>query len=312
MSAYIKLNNLTKNFGETKAVDNISLSVSKGEVLGLLGPNGAGKTTTMRMITGFLTPDEGEVLICDKNIKEDPLTAKKNIGYLPEGAPLYFDLSPKIFLEFIASVRGIESKEKKQKVDEIISTLGLEPVFNKSIDTLSKGFKRRVALAQAIMHDPKMLILDEPTDGLDPIQKHEVRNLIKKMSKDKAIIISTHILEEVEVVCDRVAIIANGKIKIDSTPNEILKKDKAHNSVYMKTKTKDLKKVKESLLSIDEVISVEQEKSEKINSLTIFSKNNLEIIDLVSKLAHEKRWDIISLEVQRGKLEQVFRDIVLK
>lgn len=311
MESYININKLTKRFGSKVVVNDVSLSVNKGEVLGFLGPNGAGKTTTMRMATGFLTPTKGSVHICGFDIQEESLEAKKYIGYLPEGAPLYPELSPRLFLKFIAKTRGLTNKEVEVRFDDVVSILDLSSVVDNAIETLSKGFKRRVALAQAIMHDPEVLILDEPTDGLDPIQKYEVRKLIKKMSKDKAIIISTHILEEVEAVCDQVTIISKGSVLISTQPDELLKRDKIHNSVYLKVKTRDIKKVKEDILSLNEVTGVEQEKLDKISTLTIFSKNNIEIIDLISKLAYEKKWDIVSLEAQRGRLEKVFRDIVL-
>ena len=226
----IEVKNLTKKFGPFKAVDNISFSLDKGEVLGFLGPNGAGKTTTMRMITGFLPPSSGNVLVSNLNVQEHPLFAKKQIGYVPEGAPLYGEMTVINFLKIIFYLFKNENFSSKKSIDMSIVKLGLHNVLYQQIETLSKGYKRRVGLAQAIIHDPDILILDEPTDGLDPNQKHEVRKLITNMSSNKAIIISTHILEEVDAVCSRAMIIANGKMLIDKSPKELLKLDKKKKS----------------------------------------------------------------------------------
>jgi len=199
----------------------VSFSVKPGEVLGFLGPNGAGKSTTMRMITGFLTPTGGAVRIAGVDVNVDPISAKKRIGYLPEGAPLYSDMTPRTLLEFIAEAREIPSAERASRIEMIAAKVNITGVLDQQIETLSKGYKRRVGLAQAIIHDPEILILDEPTDGLDPNQKHEVRQLIQEMSKDKVIILSTHILEEVEAVCTRAIIITQGKVVFDGTPSEL-------------------------------------------------------------------------------------------
>ena len=217
----IEIQNLQKLFGEFRAVDGVSFSVKPGEVLGFLGPNGAGKSTTMRMITGFLTPTGGAVRIAGVDVNVDPISAKKRIGYLPEGAPLYSDMTPRTLLEFIAEAREIPSAERASRIEMIAAKVNITGVLDQQIETLSKGYKRRVGLAQAIIHDPEILILDEPTDGLDPNQKHEVRQLIQEMSKDKVIILSTHILEEVEAVCTRAIIITQGKVVFDGTPSEL-------------------------------------------------------------------------------------------
>ncbi len=214
----IKINNLSKKFGHLTAVENISFQVEPGEVLGFLGPNGAGKSTTMKMITGFLTPTSGSIEVAGFNVSENPIEVKKRIGYLPEGAPSYGEMTPMQYLEFIAQVRQLSGQNKIDRNKEVIQRLHLDKVLNQSIDTLSKGFKRRVGLAQAILHDPEVLILDEPTDGLDPNQKFEVRELIKSIAPDKVIIISTHILSEVDAICSRAIIIADGKILADDTP----------------------------------------------------------------------------------------------
>ena len=208
----INIQSLDKQFGPIHAVRNISFSVKKGEVLGFLGPNGAGKSTTMKMITGFLEPTSGTVSVCGFDIQEEPIKAKQKIGYLPEGAPSYGEMTVTSFLNFIAEIRQFTGKQKKDRVEEIIQKINLESVRQQTIDTLSKGFKRRVGVAQSILHDPEVLIMDEPTDGLDPNQKHEVRTLISEMAAKKAIIISTHILEEVDAVCTRAIIIASGQL----------------------------------------------------------------------------------------------------
>lgn len=218
MDAMINIQNLVKKFGPFTAVDGISLTVAKGEVLGFLGPNGAGKSTTMKMLTGFLTPTSGTITVCGHDVAEAPLAAKRVIGYLPEGAPAYGDMTPRSFLAFIADVRGLSGEERQWRLDKVADQVNIIDVLDQPIDTLSKGYKRRVGLAQAILHDPPVLVLDEPTDGLDPNQKHEVRTLIQGMAKEKAIIISTHILEEVEAVCRRAIIIAQGRIVAEGRP----------------------------------------------------------------------------------------------
>lgn len=217
----LETNGLTKRYGRHTVVDDLSFSCKPGEVLGFLGPNGAGKSTTMKMVTGFVAPSAGTASICGHDIITDTLAAKRRIGYLPEGAPLYAEMTPQQFLDFVADIRGLSGNARRERLDEVISLLHLAPVLKQSIDTLSKGFKRRVGLAQAILHDPDVLILDEPTDGLDPNQKHEVRQLIRSMSEEKLIVISTHILEEVNAVCTRAIIIADGRILVDDTPKNL-------------------------------------------------------------------------------------------
>lgn len=222
MTATLRVMNLTKKFGNFTAVNNISFSATKGEVVGFLGPNGAGKSTTMKMLTGFLTPTSGTAYIGGYDILEQPLEAKRVFGYLPEGAPSYPDMTVLQFVSFIADIRHLNADIKAQRMNEVINKVNLQSVLHQRIETLSKGFKRRVGLAQALLHDPEVLILDEPTDGLDPNQKREVRKLIADMAKDKVIILSTHILEEVEAVCDRVIVVAAGNIILDSTPDELI------------------------------------------------------------------------------------------
>jgi len=220
----IEIKSLVKHFGPIHAVRGISFALEKGEVLGFLGPNGAGKSTTMKMITGFLEPTSGTASICGYDIIENPIEAKKKIGYLPEGAPLYGEMTVTAFLNFIADVRGMTGRVRTDRIEEVIQKINLQSVRNQTLETLSKGYKRRVGVAHAILHDPEVLIMDEPTDGLDPNQKHEVRTLIKEMASEKAIIISTHILEEVDAVCTRAIIIASGQLLFDGTPAELLAK----------------------------------------------------------------------------------------
>lgn len=220
----IKIKNLSKKFGHLTAVEDVSFEVQPGEVLGFLGPNGAGKSTTMKMITGFLAPTTGSIEVCGFDVSEKPIEAKKRIGYLPEGAPSYGEMTPVQYLEFIAQVRQLTGQNKIDRNKEVIQRLHLDKVLNQTIDTLSKGFKRRVGLAQAILHDPDVLVLDEPTDGLDPNQKFEVRELIKSIAPNKVIIISTHILSEVDAICSRAIIIADGKVLVDDTPEGLRNK----------------------------------------------------------------------------------------
>ncbi len=217
----IEIQNLTKDFGPLRVVDSITFTVKKGEVLGFLGPNGAGKSTTMKMLTGFLTPTAGTARICGHDIEKEPMAAKRKLGYLPEGAPAYTDMTPAAYLDFIADIRGLTGATKSARIAAVVREVHLDQVLHQPIETLSKGFKRRVGLAQAILHDPEVLVLDEPTDGLDPNQKFEVRQLIRKMAQNKAIVLSTHILEEVEAVCSRAIIIAKGKVLFDGTPESL-------------------------------------------------------------------------------------------
>ncbi len=217
----IEINHLTKRYGPLTAVDDLTFQVAPGEVLGFLGPNGAGKSTTMKMITGFLAPTSGSIRVCGHEVESAPIAAKACMGYLPEGAPAYADMRVRAFLDFIANVRELNGERRRRRLDDVIERLALGSVLDQAIETLSKGFKRRVGLAQALLHDPPVLILDEPTDGLDPNQKHEVRALINTMAKDKIIVISTHILEEVDAVCSRAIIIASGRILADDTPQKL-------------------------------------------------------------------------------------------
>ncbi|MEL0082325.1 MAG: ATP-binding cassette domain-containing protein, partial [Gammaproteobacteria bacterium] len=246
----VSVDQLTRKFGEFTAVDDLSFSVARGEVIGFLGPNGAGKSTTMKMITGFLAPSAGRIEICGADIEQDPKASKKLLGYLPEGAPMYGDMTTERFLLFVGQVRGYRGDELTDRVDQAIQRIQLGEVRHQLIETLSKGFKRRVGLAQAILHDPPVLILDEPTDGLDPNQKHEVRNLISEIARDKAIIISTHILEEVDAVCSRALIIDRGRLLADGTPLELETRAEGHNAIELVVATEHQQAVRAGLQAI--------------------------------------------------------------
>ncbi len=300
----IEIVNLSRHFGQLTAIDDISFTVQAGEILGFLGPNGAGKSTTMKMITGFLAPSSGSISVCGFDIGTHTIEAQKRIGYLPEGAPCYEDMNPLQFLEFIAEIRGLGT-EKQQSVARVVTTMGLESVLTQKIETLSKGFKRRVGLAQALIHNPEVLILDEPTDGLDPNQKHHVRNMIRGLSKDKIVIISTHILEEVTAVCTRAAIIANGRIVSDCSPAELEAKSRYAHAVTLHLTEKQSVETKLSELpGVSEV-----EVSEDGTLLTVLTQGGQSIYEQVSELARQESWQVDALYVERGRLDEVFRKI---
>lgn len=308
----VEIENLKKRFGPFTAVQDVSFEVKKGEVLGFLGPNGAGKSTTMKMVTGFLTPTAGRVTVAGFDIDKDPLEVKRRIGYLPEGAPAYPDMTPLEFLDFIAQIRGFQGKEKQQRIDKTIEQVNLQSVLNQSIETLSKGFKRRVGLAQAILHDPEVLIMDEPTDGLDPNQKHEVRSLIQSMAAEKVIILSTHILEEVDAVCSRAIIIANGRVVADGTPENLEARSALHNSVTLTLNAalSQASEIRKHLLSLNGVEKLEKrEEVEGSLSYRLMPERRRSIVNEVSRLSHEQNWSIAELHVSQGRLDDVFRQI---
>jgi len=310
MTAMVEISHLTKRFGSITAVDDVSFQVHKGEVLGFLGPNGAGKSTTMRMITGFLSPDDGSVIIGGDDLARDPVAAKKRIGYLPEGAPLYGDMTPATFLDFVADIRTLKGAAKQQRIADIIATVNLGTVLHQPIETLSKGFKRRLGLAQAIVHDPEVLVLDEPTDGLDPNQKHEVRALIRSMAEDKAIILSTHILEEVDAVCTRAMIIARGKVVADGAPAELEARSQLHNAVILELRGAQAAaahSVLQTLPNVTAVAILEQQPDRVLYRL--FPKPGVSLVTAVGEAARTHRWDVTELHVERGRLDDVFRAI---
>ena len=300
----IEIKNLTKRFAQHTAVDDLSFSVQAGEVLGFLGPNGAGKSTTMKMLTGFLAPTSGTASILGFDIQKDTLKAQRQIGYLPEGAPCYGDMTVRSFLEFIAEIRGFKGAEKRERVAKAVAQVELEAVLEQSIETLSKGFKRRVGLAQAILHDPKVLILDEPTDGLDPNQKHQVRKLIQSLAYDKIVIISTHILEEVSAVCTRAVVIAHGKLLADGTPLELESRSRYHQAV---TLVAEEPLDQDALAALPGVAGVEENALE--HSLSILAKPGEVIFAQVNALIAERGWKVRELNVERGRLDEVFRSL---
>ena len=307
----IEIDGLTKTYGQHTVVDNLCFSCSSGEVLGFLGPNGAGKSTTMKMITGFVTPTAGTASVCGYDIADQSIEARKRLGYLPEGAPSYPEMTPASFLDFIADIRGLQGDERKKRLDEVISRLHLGPVLNQSIETLSKGFKRRVGLAQAILHDPDVLILDEPTDGLDPNQKHEVRELIRSMAQDKLIVISTHILEEVEAVCSRAIIIADGAILADDTPAALAATSAYHNAVRIVLQ--DAGDFDDALAAIEKLPSVASvEADPEHHELVALAKPDDDQHATwrdVSGLVDTRQWKLSSLQLEAGRLDEVFRQI---
>ncbi len=305
----IEIEGLTKRFGPITAVAGIDLKVGKGEVLGFLGPNGAGKSTTMKMVTGYLAPTSGRARICGHDIETDTLAAQAIIGYLPEGAPAYGDMTPRQFLNFIAQVRGYSRADAKTRVQSAVEKTELDPVLDQPIDTLSKGFKRRVGLAQAILHDPAVLIMDEPTDGLDPNQKHAVRALIRAMAPEKAIIVSTHLLEEVEAICTRAVIIDRGRVVADGTPAQLLARSRHHNAVTLTVPAAQAGVIKGKLNAIGAVAKVEQTTIGETAQLTAFPKEGALLIEDVSRMAASEKWDVKELYAEAGRLDDVFRAI---
>ena len=301
----IETRQLTKRYGDLTAVDNISFKVEPGQVLGFLGPNGAGKSTTMKMIAGFLAPTSGTASVCGYDVSDQSLQAKAVLGYLPEGAPSYGEMTPREFLAFIADMRALSGKHRSQRIDDVIERLHLNAVLAQPIETLSKGFKRRVGLAQAIIHDPAVLILDEPTDGLDPNQKHEVRSLINAMAKDKTIVVSTHILEEVHAVCTRAIIIAQGKVLADATPAELEARSRYHQAVSLTTT--NVAAAKEALSRVADVAAVEIDPQD--HRLTAFPKPGKQIFAPISDLLKAQGIPVSELQLESGRMDEVFRTI---
>jgi len=309
----IQVENLRKLFGAKAAVDGISFKVEKGEVLGFLGPNGAGKSTTMRMVTGYFTPTSGSISVGGVNMLENPETAKRSIGYLPENAPLYSDMSVSGFLGFCAELRGLYGAAKSKAVDKAIELCFLEGVRNQSVDTLSKGYRHRTCLAQSILHDPDVLILDEPTDGLDPNQKHEVRALIKRMGSGKAIIFSTHILEEVEAACTRAIIIDRGKIVADGTPDQLKRRAPGADAVEFTLRgvpqATALPEI-EKLLSVEKIENIsENGDGFSARALPTRKAKGKDVAREIGELVAAKQWKVESLNHVEGRLDEVFRSI---
>ena len=299
----IEARGLTKRYGQLAAVSNLDFTIESGEVLGFLGPNGAGKSTTMKMLTGFLAPTSGTASVNGHDIVTDSLAARRCMGYLPEGAPAYGEMKVRHFLEFIARARGFSGREVEKTAGHAMERLNLDRVTGQTIETLSKGFKRRVGLAQAILHDPEVLILDEPTDGLDPNQKHEVRRLIREMSQDKIIVISTHVLEEVNALCNRAMIIADGRLLVDDSPRGLLRRSKYHNAVTLVVEQPE--RVASVLSELPRARKVEIREGE----LTVFPNEGTALFEDISSCIRQYQWEVHELRFEAGRLDEVFRQI---
>ncbi len=308
----IKVENLTKLFGAKHAVDGISFSVGRGEVLGFLGPNGAGKSTTMRMITGFISPSGGKVSVGGFDIVDQPIAAKRLIGYLPENAPAYTDMTVHGFLNFAAEIRGLTGEARKQAVNRVVEMCFLRSVLHQSVETLSKGYRHRTCFAQSIIHDPDVLILDEPTDGLDPNQKHEVRSLIRRMGEKKAIIFSTHILEEVDAVCSRALIIDRGRIVANGTPQELRRKSEYAGAVTISVRGVAAASVTQRLgqLSAAKRAAVVSEAGSKV-TVTVFPRPNADSELTRAVMDASQGWQVEELHTEEGRLDEVFRNITM-
>ena len=309
----IQVQNLRKEFGPKVAVNDISFTVAKGEVLGFLGPNGAGKSTSMRMITGFIPPTDGSIKVGTYDMVDNPIPAKRLIGYLPENAPSYNDMTVQGFLAFTAELRGLRGDAKKKAVARVIEMCFLEKVVHQSVETLSKGFRHRTCFAQSIIHDPEVLILDEPTDGLDPNQKHEVRGLIKKMGETKAIIFSTHILEEVEAVCSRAIIIDQGKIVANGTPRDLKMRSDQAGAITVKVVDGDGPSLANKIGAIHGVerTTVISERPLTVRAYPRKNAGSDDIARAIGEVALKEKWPLIGLHVEEGRLDEVFRSITM-
>ncbi|HZT21708.1 MAG TPA: ATP-binding cassette domain-containing protein [Verrucomicrobiae bacterium] len=307
----IKVQALTKVFGSKRAVDGISFSVERGEVLGFLGPNGAGKSTTMRMLTGFIPPTSGEVTVGGFDIVENPIPAKRLIGYLPENAPAYTDMTVRGFLNFAAEIRGLRGEARTKAVNRVVEMCFLEAVLHQSVETLSKGYRHRTCFAQAIIHDPDILILDEPTDGLDPNQKHEVRQLIRKMGQKKAIIFSTHILEEVDAVCSRALIIDRGKIVANGTPEDLRRRSEWAGAVTLRLQGVTAEAAREKLSRLRSARNVAAETEGSRLRVTVFPRTPGDGELTREVLEATNGWRVEELRTEEGRLDDVFRNLTL-
>lgn len=323
----IAVESLAKSFGSIRAVDGISFTVNKGEILGFLGPNGAGKSTTMKMITTFLPPTSGSAKVADFDIWENPLEVRARIGYLPESAPSYKDMNVYDFLMFTAEVRGYDGEERKNRVMRMLETCNLKDVAWQLIDTLSKGYRQRVGFAQALLHDPEYLVLDEPTDGLDPNQKQEVRALIRRMGREKCIILSTHILEEVEAVCSRAIIIGNGKIVADGTPEALRSRSALYGAVTLEltgAETAGALADLQKITGVERVVELNDEDrppkpagengntaKDRKSSLRVrlFPKKGVAIAHEAAQFVHQRKWEVDAFTLEKGDLNEVFYNL---
>jgi ABC-2 type transport system ATP-binding protein len=306
----ITVENLTKHFGTKYAVDDLSFSVAKGEVLGFLGPNGAGKSTSMRMITGYLPPSSGKITVCGFDIAEQPLECRNRIGYLPENAPIYSDMSVLGFLGFCAELRGLYAAAKNRAIERVVELCFLANVLQQSVDTLSKGYRHRTCLAQSLIHDPEVLILDEPTDGLDPNQKHEVRSLIRRMGSEKAIIFSTHILEEVEAACTRALIIDQGKIVANGTPDELKRRAPLAGTIVVGLQGASWPTIDAALGKLG-TLQKSELFSQTDSRVTVRLWPRGDLLPEIIAMAQLQRWRVESLTVDEGRLDDVFRSITI-
>ncbi len=306
----IEIKSLTKKFADTVVLDNINFEVKDGEILGFLGPNGAGKTTTMKIITSFWAPTKGTVVVNGIDVSKNPLEARKKIGYLPETVPLYDEMRVYEYLKFVAEIRGIKKNELKESIKRVVKDCGLSDVIRKPIDELSKGYRQRVGLAQAIIHNPEILILDEPTTGLDPNQIIEIRDLIKKIGKEKTVILSTHILSEVDATCDRVVVINKGKIVGEGTPAELAQKVKSKNIIYIKIKGPK-EEVVSKLKSINNIskIQTKDQEADDIYGYEIESSGENDIREELSNIIMKSGWGILEFSTKTASLEDVFREL---
>jgi ABC-2 type transport system ATP-binding protein len=304
----IEVSQLTKRYGRLTAVDGLSFRVGAGEVLGLLGPNGAGKSTTMRVIAGFLAPTAGTAAVCGHDVGREPLAARAALGYLPEGAPAWGEMTVRGFLGFVADLRRLTGARRRERLDLVTGRLGLEPVLDQEIDTLSKGFRRRVGLAQAILHDPPALILDEPTDGLDPNQKHEVRLLIRELGCDRTVIVSTHILEEVHAVCSRAIIVAAGRLLADDTPAGLEARSRYHGAVTLGFADPAEREAASQAIAALEGVA-ELDLGDDGTTLTALPRRGAEPFAAIQGLVAARRWRITGLQRESGRLDEVFRTI---
>ena len=308
----IEVIEISRNFGRFQAVSNVSFQVQKSEVLGFLGPNGAGKSTTMKMLTGYLQPSSGDALICGHSVTKQSLKARAKIGYLPESAPSYGEMQVEEFLRFAGKVRGLTGEKLNSQIDKVLEDTSLQTVRKQLIETLSKGYRQRTCLAQSLLHDPLVLLLDEPTDGLDPNQKYEVRKLISQLKEDRTILVSTHILEEVEAICTRAIILSEGKIVGDGTPEELLSKSVYHNAINLKISVKPNQNVQQILLGIPSVQRVEiQSSNYQTLSFVVLAKQGQPILEEVKERLDQQNVKIVEMYVEKGRLDEVFRQMTI-
>lgn len=308
----IEVVEISRNFGKFQAVSNVSFQVQKSEVLGFLGPNGAGKSTTMKMLTGYLQPSSGDALICGHSVTKQSLKARAKIGYLPESAPSYGEMQVEEFLRFAGKVRGLTGEKLNSQIEKVLEDTSLQTVRKQLIETLSKGYRQRTCLAQSLLHDPPVLLLDEPTDGLDPNQKYEVRKLISQLKEDRTILVSTHILEEVEAICTRAIILSEGKIVGDGTPEELLSKSVYHNAINLKISVKPNQNVQQILLGIPSVERVEiQSSNYQTLSFVVLAKQGQPILEEVKERLDQQNVKIVEMYVEKGRLDEVFRQMTI-